>query len=119
MRFRVQLPASVRVRTEVPLQAPHDLRAWDAELRTATDACKLEAETTLYDLQTTDRKIALKLAHDDAERVILLVAATKHNRRVLREFRARIHRRDPAIATSGGGRTGATAYTRDHCPAVT
>ena len=52
--------------------------------------CKLEAETVLHDLQATERRIALKMADDEVERVILLVADTRHDRRVLREFRASI-----------------------------
>jgi transcriptional regulator with XRE-family HTH domain len=85
-RFKAQLPATIQMRTEVPLRAQGDLRAWDGELALDGEACKLEAETALRDLQAVDRRVARKLADDGAERVILLVADTHRNRRVLREF---------------------------------
>ena len=50
------------------------------------DTCKLEAETVIADLQAADRRIARKLRDAGADRVILLVADTKGNRRVIREF---------------------------------
>ena len=85
-RFKAQLHAAIRMRTEVPLQIEGDLRAWDAELVLGNDTCKLEAETALRDLQAVDRRVASKLADDGADRVILLVSDTHRNRRVLREF---------------------------------
>lgn len=85
-RFKAQLREPVRMRTEVPLGGEGDPRAWDAELMQGDDTCKLEAETVLRDLQAVDRRVARKLADDGALRVILLVAATRRNRRVLREF---------------------------------
>ncbi len=94
-RFQVRLPGMVRLRTEVPLRLDRDLRAWDGELSVGADTCKLEAETALYDLQATDRRIALKMADDGVERLILLVADTRRNRRVLREFRGLLAARYP------------------------
>ena len=47
------------------------------------------------DLQATERKIALKMADDQVDVVILLVADTPRNRRVLREFRELIATRFP------------------------
>ena len=94
-RFRAALPSSVRLRTEVPLRRDGDLRAWDAEVEASNGMCKLEAETVLHDLQATERRIALKMADDGVDRVILLVADTRHNRLVLREFRASIAVRFP------------------------
>ena len=86
-RFRARLATSIRMRLEVPLGLEGDLRAWDGELATADgDTCKLEAETVIADLQATDRRIARKLRDAGADRVILLVADTKGNRRVMREF---------------------------------
>lgn len=49
----------------------------------------------LYDLQATERKFALKMADDQVDLVILLVADTPRNRRVLREFRELIAARFP------------------------
>jgi transcriptional regulator with XRE-family HTH domain len=94
-RFRAELPATIRLRTEVPLRFVQDLRAWDGEILASDGICKLEAETGLQDLQATERRIALKMADDDVDRVILLVADTRRNRRVLREFRDLVVERFP------------------------
>ena len=94
-RFRAQLPTSVGFRTEVPIRVHGDLRAWDGELIVGHDSVKLEAETVLHDLQATDRRIALKMKDDGVDRVILLVADTKRNRRVLKEFRELLRDRYP------------------------
>ena len=94
-RFQARLPSPVRMRTEVPLWIDGDRRAWDAELATLDDTCKLEAETVLHDLQATDRKVALKMADSGTDRVILLVADTRRNRHVLAEFRPLLRSRYP------------------------
>lgn len=94
-RFRVELPPEARLRTEVPLRLLGDLRAWDAELVLPGGDCKVEAETVLYDLQATERRIALKMADDQVDVVILLVADTQRNRRVLQEFGPAIRGRFP------------------------
>jgi transcriptional regulator with XRE-family HTH domain len=94
-RFVALLPPSGRLRTEVPLRRHGDLRAWDGELRFTDGRCKLEAETVLTDVQALDRRIGLKMADDDVDRVILLVAATKRNRAVLREARELLRPRFP------------------------
>jgi transcriptional regulator with XRE-family HTH domain len=100
-RLAIRLPPSIQMRTEVPLRASGDLharrelRAWDAEITAVNGSCKLEAETALYDLQAIDRRIALKMADDGVDRVILLVADMGRNRRVLREFRHLIADRYP------------------------
>jgi transcriptional regulator with XRE-family HTH domain len=94
-RFRAELPPEITMRTEVPLGIDRDLRAWDAVLETTDDTCRLEAETALYDLQAQERRIALKMADAGVERVILLVADTHRNRRVLREYRGLVSARFP------------------------
>jgi len=94
-RFKARLHASIRMRTEVPLRGEHRRRAWDAELATTNETCKLEAETVLYDLQSLDRRIAHKMAEDHVERLVLLVADTRRNRRVLREFHQLVNERYP------------------------
>jgi hypothetical protein len=83
-RFLEDLPCSMRVRTEVPLGRDGDLRAWDAELCFDDGCCKLEAETLIADAQALERRIALKMADDDVDRVILLVADTRRNRDAIR-----------------------------------
>lgn len=94
-RFRAALPPTVTLRTEVPLRLHRDLRAWDGEVEVRDGTCKLEAETVLHDLQATERRIALKMADDEVDRVILLVADTRRNRGVLGEFRELIRARFP------------------------
>ncbi|CAN5478032.1 hypothetical protein BH24CHL9_BH24CHL9_05790 [soil metagenome] len=83
-RLRRQLPRGATVRTEVPLGLPGDLRAWDAEIRLREALCKVEAETALRDLQAVDRRLALKMADDHVDHVLLVIADTRPNRRVLR-----------------------------------
>lgn len=94
-RLKAELPATVTLRTEVPLRLDRDQRAWDGEIETPRGTCKLEAETVLHDLQATERRIALKMADDHVERVILLVSDTRRNRGVLAEFRELVAARFP------------------------
>jgi transcriptional regulator with XRE-family HTH domain len=86
-RLQGHLHPTVAMRTEVRLKRDGDLRAWDAQLDTAASTCKVEAETVLYDLQAQVRRLTLKMDDDGVDVVILLVAGTHRNRRVLREFR--------------------------------
>lgn len=94
-RFRPRLARPVRMRTEVPLRGDRERRAWDGELAVGHETCKLEAETVLHDLQALDRRIARKMKDDEVDRVVLLIADTRRNRRVLREFSALIRDRYP------------------------
>ncbi len=108
-RFRARLAPSVSLRTEVPLRGDRERRAWDGELADARGVCKLEAETVLHDLQALDRRIARKMDADRADRVVLLVADTRGNRRVLREFHSLVRERYPlttrtVMASLGAGR---------------
>lgn len=97
-RFRLRLPPSVKLRTEVPLRRYGDLRAWDGELDFGRDTCKLEAETAVADLQATDRRIGLKMDDDGVDRVILLVSDTRRNRLALRQGRELLRGRFPLDA---------------------
>jgi transcriptional regulator with XRE-family HTH domain len=74
-------------RTEVPLPIPGDLRSWDAQIRFGDAVVAVEAEMRLADLQALDRRIALKRRDGGVELVILLVADTHGNRRVLAAHR--------------------------------
>lgn len=86
-RLRVRI-RGFRWDTEVPIDRPGDLRAWDAVLRGAGMRIAIEAETRPRDIQELDRRIQLKLRDSLVDRVILLVAATRSNRPVVRELRA-------------------------------
>ena len=72
----------------MPVDRAGDSRAWDAVLRGAGVRIAVEAETRPRDVQELDRRIQLKLRDSLIDRVILLVAATRSNRAVLREMRA-------------------------------
>jgi transcriptional regulator with XRE-family HTH domain len=82
-RFRGRLHASLGWATEVPLPIPGDLRAWDALIRGPAWRIGVEAETVLDDVQAVERRLALKARDGEVDRVILLVADTKRNRRAV------------------------------------
>ena len=88
-RLRSQLPVSLSVRTEVPMPLPGDRRAWDAVLRLDPEDIAVEAETRLRDVQALERRCALKLRDSGVGRMVLLIADTPHNRRMLD-----LHRKD-------------------------
>jgi transcriptional regulator with XRE-family HTH domain len=81
---RVSRP--LRFRTEVPLPERDDgfeQRAWDAEVRGAGLRTTFELEMRIRDAQAVERRITLKRRDDPPDRFVLLVAATRHNRRML------------------------------------
>lgn len=86
-RLRAQVSTAFRWRTEVPVGGRGDLRAWDVVLD-GPASIGVDAETRLHDIQALQRRLELKLRDSGVSRVILLVAATRHNRAVLREHRA-------------------------------
>jgi hypothetical protein len=107
------------IRTEVPVADSNDLRAWDAMVETSLktssqrdrDSCAVEAETGLSDLQATDRRIALKMRDSGTERVILLVASSRRNRRILKDFHELVAARYPL-----GSRAVVAALRTGRCP---
>lgn len=84
-RLHAGLHRSLEWETEVWLQIPGDMRALDASIRGAHFRAMVEAETHLFDVQATERKIHLKQRDAGMSRVILLLRDTRHNRRVLAE----------------------------------
>jgi hypothetical protein len=86
-RFRTHLPPGATWRTEVPMPLPGDRRAWDAAISLAGRRAGCEAETSLRDLQALERRLALKLRDGEVDVLILLVADTATNRRVLAAHR--------------------------------
>ena len=82
-RFRAQLHLSVQVRTEVPLPIDGDRRAWDAVVAGRDWRAGVEIETVLDDVQALERRLALKARDAGMELVILVVADTPRNRRIL------------------------------------
>jgi hypothetical protein len=87
-RFRARLSPDLTVRTEVPLPLAGDQRAWDAVIEGAGEPIAVEAETRLSDVQALERRIALKLRDSGLSRVIVVVAATRSNSRIVREAAA-------------------------------
>lgn len=80
---------------EVPLGLPGDKRAWDGRLSDSSEACGVEAETRLHDIQALDRRIALKMADDGTDRVLLIVTRSRSNEEALRACRELIRDRFP------------------------
>jgi transcriptional regulator with XRE-family HTH domain len=98
-RLRERCHRSLAFETEVPLGRPGDLRAWDAVVsgsgRNGRWRCAIEAETRPTDVQALDRKLALKERDGGADRLILLLADTRHNRAFLHGPGATLRERFP------------------------
>ncbi len=76
-------------RVEAPLPAKEDRferRAWDAMLFGDGQRTAIELEMRMRDVQAMRRRHALKRRDDPTEEFLLLIADTRHNRRVLAEF---------------------------------
>jgi hypothetical protein len=84
-RLRARVAPTVRWRTEVPIPIPGDRRAADATAVGRSLEAIVEAETRLGDVQATERRARAKARDLGLARVILLVADTRHNRRVIAE----------------------------------
>ena len=82
-RFRLRLDHSLVWRTEVPMPIAGDLRAGDGVIAAAFGTILVEAETRVTDIQAAERKSALKQRDLGADRLILLIADTPTNRRVV------------------------------------
>ena len=86
-RLRTQLHPSWRSATEMLEGASGDYRAWDLHL-SGPGTVGIDAETRLHDLQALQRRCNAKSRDSGVDRVVLLVADSHHNRRVLHEHRA-------------------------------
>lgn len=84
-RLRIRLAPGLGWRTEVPLPNPGDLRAWDALISGDGIRIAVEAETRATDGQALERRLALKKRDGGVDRLILLLADTRLNRRFARE----------------------------------
>jgi transcriptional regulator with XRE-family HTH domain len=82
-RFHARLPDRCRWWTEALLPIPGDRRAWDALIELSGRRAGCEAETRLSDVQALERRLALKLRDGGVDLLLLLVADTANNRRVL------------------------------------
>jgi transcriptional regulator with XRE-family HTH domain len=94
-RFRGQLKGAFGWRTEAPVAGVGDLRAWDA-LLSGPGRIGVDAETRLRDIQAVQRRCELKWRDGDVDRLVLLIAATRHNRAIIREHREALRSTFPA-----------------------
>jgi len=79
----------LRYRLEVPLPTHGDRpeqRAWDGVLFGLDERTAFEFEARLYDFQAQLRRWMLKLRDDPVDHLLIVVADTRANRRVLAEF---------------------------------
>jgi transcriptional regulator with XRE-family HTH domain len=109
-RLRRRLPDALRWRTEVTIPITGDRRSADAVIDGFDVAAMVEAETRLGDIQALERGIAGKQRDMQIERVVLLVADTRHNRHVI-ESVPELSRRFPI-----GTRACLAAFTRGRDP---
>jgi transcriptional regulator with XRE-family HTH domain len=75
--------------TDVPLRRTTEYpeqRAWDVVLSGDGRRTAVELETRLYDVQALTRRIHLKQRDDAPDQLLLVVANTRANRRVVHEF---------------------------------
>jgi transcriptional regulator with XRE-family HTH domain len=87
-RLESRLGAPLALRREMPLPIEGDLRAWDGAIEGDDEWCFVEGESHLGDAQAVERRIRLKLRDDPRATMILLVLArSDHNRRVMDEHR--------------------------------
>lgn len=87
-RLHQRVSASFVWRYEVPLPIAGSQQAFDAVLTGAGVRIAVEAETRLRDLQALHRELELKLRDGDVDRLILLIAASRGNRTLVREHGA-------------------------------
>ncbi|MEA2025554.1 MAG: hypothetical protein U9O18_02575 [Chloroflexota bacterium] len=85
-RFREPLDPQFLWRTEVLIGGEGDLRAWDIQLG-GPGSIGIDAETRLHDIQALQRRFETKWRDSGVDRLVLLVASSRHNRRVLAEHR--------------------------------
>lgn len=89
--FRTIVGPGLRVRAEVPIGDPRDLRAWDVVTGEAPDVeCGVELDTRLIDAQDQLRRVMRKRRDSGIDRVLLVFADTRANRAALRAAMALI-----------------------------
>ncbi len=95
-RFRPILGSPLWLRGEAVLPIPGDQRAWDGAIEGGERPARVECEVHLHDVQAIQRRMARKQRDDPgAGSVILVVARSAHNRRVLAEHRAALRAQFP------------------------
>jgi transcriptional regulator with XRE-family HTH domain len=107
-RFNARLAPAWRRVTEAVMPRAGDLRAWDELLRGPVTVA-VEAETRSSDMQATTRSIAAKRRDSGVDRVVLLLADTPSNRRMVRTHVGMLRQSFPldtrtCLAALGAGR---------------
>jgi len=94
-RFRSRLGPGWRWRSEAPVGGDGDLRAWDVQLD-GPGSVGVDAETRIHDIQSVQRRCETKWRDSGMARLVLLVAATRHNRDILARHREALRSTFPA-----------------------
>ena len=96
-RFRGVLAPGIRAVAEAPLPKPGDRRTWDLAIRIATQRVGIEAETRVRDAQWLTRRIRERERDGGMDEVLLVLAETAVNRRLLPDI---LEALGPRFATS-------------------
>jgi transcriptional regulator with XRE-family HTH domain len=94
-RIKPRVGAGFRSRNEALIGGLGDYRAWDVQLD-GPGSIGVDAETQLRDVQAILRRSEAKWRDSGVDRIVLLVARTRHNRVVLREHREALRGTFPA-----------------------
>jgi transcriptional regulator with XRE-family HTH domain len=94
-RVRARVDGRFRWRSEVPIGGDGDMRAWDVRLD-GPGSIGIDAETRLYDIQAVQRRCETKARDGGVDRLVLVVASTRRNRRVPAEYREALRSTFPA-----------------------
>lgn len=115
LKWHLEVPVIARHQAVdgFPASGPIDRRAWDAVIEGPGWRLGVEAETRLVDVQSLERRIALKERDGDVTAVILLVNDTAHNRRVIAQEDAALRERFP-----GSARRALTRISNARAPAA-
>jgi transcriptional regulator with XRE-family HTH domain len=89
-RVRACLAPGVTWRTEVPLPVAGDQRAWDGYLEVVGMPYGAEAETRPRDMQALSRRLGLKCRDGGVSGVMLILANTRWNRGLLRQYESEL-----------------------------
>ena len=94
-RLRSELHRSLGVLAEVPLPTPGDQRAWDLVVVGQSWRHGFEAETRPRDLQSLERRLALKVRDGGVDGASLLLLDSRHNREFVRTHGVSLKERFP------------------------
>jgi hypothetical protein len=111
-RFLARVPSTVRRQLEAPVRRG-DLRAWDVLLVVDGVRIGVIAETRIRDLQALLRREHRKQVDGGIDRLVMLVADTRHNARALDEAGIALREQFPL-----GTRALMVALSRGSAPAA-